>query len=145
MPSAQVNNPIRSSTRLQTKPPVNYRALIISQPAKQKTFHVYDIIDRSIAPPPMYRVRWFGYPDPDSDSWESGANLIEDGFEDLCKHIDAFKSWEAEGEDGEVRTLAQFRKKHQVSELIDSYCFFLFLLFYFFVCILATKNIHFGQ
>lgn len=120
MSTAQVSKPtapapaVRTSARFKDRPGVDYRSLLLSKPVKQSSYHVYDIIDRSSSPPPKYRVRWWGYQDPAQDTWESRENLIDDGFEDLCNHIDAFKAWAYDGEEGEVRTLAMFRKQNKV-------------------------------
>ena len=78
-------------------------------------YEVYDIVDRGEDERGhiMYRVKWDGYVDPRSDTWEYEQQLAMDGQEGLMDLCDQYLEWKVQGndEDGEiVRTRRQFRK-----------------------------------
>jgi hypothetical protein len=61
----------------------------------------------------MYRVKWKGYADPRSDTWEYSEHLEKDGQQLLMEMCDKFLEWkvQVDFDDGEiVRTQREFRK-----------------------------------
>jgi hypothetical protein len=61
----------------------------------------------------MYRVKWKGYADPRSDTWEYSEHLGKDGQQLLMEMCDKFLEWkvQVDFDDGEiVRTQREFRK-----------------------------------
>ncbi|KAJ0392382.1 hypothetical protein P43SY_006342 [Pythium insidiosum] len=101
MSTAQASLATRRSQRIAAQERPIY---VFNRPRKPKSYYVYSIYDRDAADPEWYWVKWFGFKDDRHDTAQHRDNLARDGFGDLCDYVDAFKEWEAEAEDGEVRT-----------------------------------------
>lgn len=107
---------------------------LLNKPRKTptpRTYEVYQIYDRDEADEEWYWVKWFGFKDEVHDTAQHRSNLVRDGFEQHCDYVDDFKVWQAQGEDGEVRTFPAFLKHQKV--------FICSLLFC--SCVKLTQNI----
>lgn len=85
---------------------------------KAKSYHIYEIYDRDAADPEWYWVKWLNFKAERHDTAQHRLNLERDGFGEWCDYVDEFKVWEADAEDGEIRTFKLYKKKHPVSSLL---------------------------
>jgi hypothetical protein len=124
---------LRKSSRLAGKPRVVYYHVPPKESRKKsipKKYAVYSVYDRDDADPEWYWVKWNGYRDDAHDTAQHRSHLETDGFGKLCDHVDAYKEWEAEGDEGEIRLFEDYCKLHPVRFLPVSYFIFRVLMVY---------------
>lgn len=91
--------------------PFSRSCLSLHEMEKRTEYVVRDVVDRVMSDGGIfyYRVQWYGYDDPDDDTWEPKAQLIEDGhIANVCE-INAYVSWRDQLIT-EARSLSAFRR-----------------------------------